>query len=115
MAGNGSGSDFWGFLRAALVLAALVVLTLLVIRHYGQDAQKAATILGIAAPVLAAVVGGTLGYYAGSTTGQATGAASVKQQLDSAVKTLDDHLLTGGAPPAEASQAIGELKGIAKV
>jgi hypothetical protein len=114
MAGNGSSSDFWGFLRAALVLAALVVLTLLVIRHYGQDAQKAATILGIAAPVLAAVVGGTLGYYAGSTTGQATGAANVKQQLEGAVKTLDTHL-AGGAPAPDASQAIGELKGIAKV
>jgi hypothetical protein len=114
MAGNGTGSDVWSFLRAALVLAALVVLTLLVIRHYGQDAQKAATILGIAAPVLAAVVGGTLGYYAGSSTGQVTGAANVKQQLDGAVKTLDAHL-AAGAPPPEASQAIGELKGIANV
>lgn len=96
------------------MLAALVVLTLLVIRHYGQDAQKAATILGIVAPVLAAVVGGTLGYYAGSTTGQASGAAKVKQQLDTPVKTLDAHL-AAGAPAAEASQAIGELKGMTRL
>jgi hypothetical protein len=116
-AGSASQStSVWDFLRAVLVLAALVVLVLLVIKHYGQDAQKAATILGIAAPILAAVVGGTLGYYAGSTTGQAAGAQKVKQQLDAPLKTLATHLsesASAGAPPsAKASQALGELKGM---
>jgi len=97
-----------------LVLAALVVLTLLVIRHYGQDAQKAATILGIAAPVLAAVVGGTLGYYAGANSGKATGEQKVKQHLAAPVQALDAHMATT-RPPTEASQAIGELKGLIKL
>jgi uncharacterized membrane protein YkvI len=115
-AGGSQSTSIWDFLRAVLVLGALVLLTLLVIKHYGQDAQKAATILGIAAPILAAVVGGTLGYYAGSSTGQAAGAQKVKQQLDAPIKALDAHLSEGAAggapPPAKASQAIGELKGM---
>jgi hypothetical protein len=113
---NGS-TNIWGFLRdflrAALVLTALVLLTLLVIKHYGQDAQKAATILGIAAPVLAAVVGGTLGYYAGSSTGQASGAAKVKQQLSEPVQTVESHL-AGAAPPDAVTKAVERLNTLAK-
>lgn len=95
MTGDGSGSTsttIWDLLRASLVLIALVVLTLLVIRHYGKDAQSAATILGIAVPILAAVVGGSLGYYAGSTSGAATGAAKLKQQLTEPVQAIDAHI-----------------------
>jgi hypothetical protein len=103
-----------------LVLAALVVLTLLVIKHYGSDAQKAATILGIAAPIFAAIVGGTLGYAAGATTGQAAGAQKVKQQLDVPVKALETHLSEAaagaGAPPSpDANKAIGVLKGLSSL
>jgi hypothetical protein len=112
-AGSSTGAGLWDFLRAALVLGALVILTLAVIHHYGGNAQKAATILGIAAPVLAAVVGGTLGYYAGNTTGAASGAAKVKQQLDGPVKALDSHMATS-APTSDASEALGALKSLAR-
>jgi len=114
--GSSSTTNVWDFLRAAIVLAALVVLTLAVTTHYGKNAQNAATILGITAPVLAAIVGGTLGYYAGNNTGKASGQEKgeekVKQNLGAPVKVLDSHLATAVAP-AEASRAIGELKGLA--
>jgi hypothetical protein len=115
---GGASTNVWDFARAALVLAALVVLTLLVIKHYGQNAQRAATILGIAAPVLAAIVGGTLGYYTGNNTGKASGEekgeVNVKQHLTSPLAVLDDHI-AGVEQPAEARQAIGELKTLAKL
>ena len=99
------------------MLAALVVLTLAVTAHYGKNAQSAATILGITAPVLAAIVGGTLGYYAGNNTGKASGEEKgeekVKQNLGAPVKVLDSHLAAAAEAPAEASRAIGELKGLA--
>jgi hypothetical protein len=106
-----------GLIRAVVVLAALVLLTLLVIKHYGQDVQKAAAILGIAVPIFAAVVGGTLGYAAGQTTGQASGASKVKEEISGPVKEIAQHLQEpgGAAPPAAASEALGELQGVANV
>jgi hypothetical protein len=113
---KGEGSGPWEFLRAAFVVVALVVLTLLVINHYGANSQDAATILGITAPILAAVVGGSIGYTAGSASGQATGAEKLKQQLDQPLRTLDTHI-TGaeGEVSGEAREALGELKGLSNL
>lgn len=110
------GSGPWEFLRAAFVVVALVVLTLLVIKHYGASSQDAATILGITAPILAAVVGGSIGYTAGSASGQATGAEKLKQQLDQPVRALDKHMAAAeGQVSGEFREALGELKGLSKL
>jgi hypothetical protein len=109
------GTGQWEFLRAAFVVVALVVLTVLVIEHYGMNSQDAATILGITAPILAAVVGGSIGYTAGNTSGQSTGANKLKHQLDDPVRALDRHLSEGEVSiSGEAREALGELKGLAK-
>jgi hypothetical protein len=109
---GGTSQAVWETLRALFVVVALVVLTLLVISHYGTNSQDAATILGIAAPILAAVVGGSLGYTAGASTGTATGETKLKQQLDQPIQALGEHIAKTEAS-TEASKALGELKGLA--
>jgi hypothetical protein len=69
------------------------------VRHYGSDTEKIAAVLGIAAPVLAAAFGVSIGYYSGNKAGQSTGKENAKKELSSklapVVDDLDGHLEQG--------------------
>jgi hypothetical protein len=96
-------TTLWDFLRGTVTAAALILLVYIVIHHYGQDETKAATILGVAVPVLAAIVGVSLGYYSGNKAGQAdgekAGSDAVKKQLVKQVTQLDTSLKRGILDP----------------
>ena len=97
-----AAANVWSFAIALVVIGALVGLTVFLVRHYG-DVKDAASILGIAAPVLGAAFGATIGYAAGSTKGKADGEKSAKKYIKA---KLADKL-------AQAEQAVRGL--VAKI
>jgi hypothetical protein len=107
-ASTASETNGWDVLRALLVLAALVILTIALVKHYDQDEKKAAAILGIAAPVLAAIVGVTLGYATGNTKGKATGEAQGRKKIAQHVREVLDRPEPEG--PADDASRLRDLR-----
>ncbi len=100
--GDGSAApaaaNVWSLAIALVVVSALIVLTVFLVRHY-EDVKDAASILGIAAPVLAAAVGVALGFAAGGAKGKADGEKNAKNFIKA---KLADKL-------AQAEQAVRDL------
>lgn len=92
-------TNLWDFLMALVVCGALVVLVVVLIGKYDADTEKVTSVLGVAAPVLAAAFGVTLGYYSGNKAGEATGkkkgAQEVAGQVAGVVDTLDERIGKG--------------------
>lgn len=86
--GNGAPSTLgnatvWDLARVVVVVAALVYLTVFLVRHY-TDSKDAISVLGVVVPVFAAAFGVTLGYYTGNQSGKAQGAANKEQAVKNA-------------------------------
>ena len=79
-AGLGAGHNQWDVLIVLIVVAGLVALTFLVVEIAPADA---ANILGVVAPVLAAVFGISIGAYAGKAVGKQQGRQQGKQEVKS--------------------------------
>jgi len=88
-----TSTNIFDVLMALVVCGALVVLVLVLIDKYDGDTEKVTSILGVAAPVLAAAFGVSLGYYSGNKAGEANGKkkgkAEVKQQSSTALQELE--------------------------
>jgi hypothetical protein len=84
----------WDAVIALIVVGALVLLVVFLVRHY-KNSSDAATILGIAAPVLAAAFGVSLGYWSGEKKGAATGEKEGKNQVADQLKPVLDKLHAG--------------------
>ena len=116
------GRNRWDFFTALAAVAFLAVMTWVLIKHYGQDASKAGTILGILVPAIGALFGVTLGYAAGSTSGQVKGAADAKKQIKekltgdlNRLQTQTDPVVTqiqqaGESPPGAGSVMLGDAE-----
>jgi hypothetical protein len=78
-------------LLVAVILGALVGLTIFVVDHYHAHSTDAATILGIVVPAFAtigaAAFGLTVAYKAGAAKGEASGAAQAKDAAEQAVSS----------------------------
>jgi hypothetical protein len=107
-AGLGAGHNQWDVLIVLIVVAGLVALTFLVVEIAPADA---ANILGVVAPVLAAVFGISIGAYAGKAVGKQQGRQQGKQevksqlqeplqQLQAKTRTSADILRTSAESPA---------------
>lgn len=110
----------WDVLVIAVILAALIGLTVYVVHHYSTSTD-AATILGIVVPAVAtigaAVFGVRVAYQAGSAKGQSQGAATAKKEvasrlLDPVTKALEavanthDSITTAGASAPGSSDVV---------
>lgn len=98
-----TGTNIWDAAIAVIVVGALLVLVIYLVAEYGTDTEKIAAVLGVAAPVLAAAFGVTLGYFTGTKKGEASGEKKAKRQLKATieplVRTLEDDLERGVLQP----------------
>ena len=96
-------AERWDFARVALVVCALVGVTVFLALHYTSE-KDAAGMLGIVVPVLTAIIGLKLGYQTGSTAGMAQGMAAGQADKAKAVRegrqALAQHLLDLTSPEA---------------
>lgn len=104
----------WDFLRAFIVIGGLVVIIIFLVGHYSSE-RDVAGVLGIAAPVLAAAVGVSIGYGSGNRAGRAEGesrkAAAVKEGRKALAQYLADLADAPGAEGAEAQAAVlGQIR-----
>jgi hypothetical protein len=109
--------NLWDAMVALIVVGALVVLVVYLVRHYGSDTEKIAAVLGIAAPVLAAAFGVSIGYYSGNKTGQTTGKEKGKKEMASklyqAAEALETQPRERGEGADSIARAAERLRGIA--
>src|SRR4051794_39009962 len=97
------GRNLYDLLTVLVALSFLLAVTVFLARHYGRDAAKAGTILGILVPAVGAVFGVTIAYQAGTAKGHAKGEQAgrasgneqakneVKQVLGPRLQELDEH------------------------
>jgi hypothetical protein len=80
---SGATTNVWDYVKDAtrglLVLAALIYLTVFLVRHYAH-VKDVTTVLGVVIPVLTAALGAAVGAAAGNATGQANKNEAVRQQ-----------------------------------
>jgi hypothetical protein len=108
-----TGTNLWDALIALFIVGGLVGLVYLLLDEYGDDTERIAAVLGIAAPVLAAGFGVTLGYFTGKEKGEATGQKRGRQEVAAkfadAVRSLEDE---GRIEDTTSRLAVERLKGI---
>lgn len=75
-----AGTNVWDAVVALVVVGALVALAFKLVTEYGDDTEKITSVLGVAAPVLAAAFGVSIGYFSGKAKGQATGEEEGKRK-----------------------------------
>jgi hypothetical protein len=79
-----TGRNLYDLLTVVAALAFLLAVTMFLVDHYGADASKAGTILGILIPAIGAIFGVTIAYRTGTSNGRAAG----KEQGRSEAKQL---------------------------
>jgi hypothetical protein len=96
------GRNVWDAATALIVVGALVFLVVFLSKHY-TTLNDVTTVLGIAAPVLAAAFGVSLGYWSGEKKGQAAGKTNGQKQVASQLvpiaNSLERHLGVGIIDP----------------
>jgi hypothetical protein len=112
------GANVWNAVIALIVIGALVVLVFRLVDKYGSDTEKITSVLGVAAPVLAAAFGVTIGYFSGNERGKAkgeqTGKAKILKAIKPHVEALDSTVQPTGLEAAGAQDVrnrIENLKG----
>lgn len=85
------GVNLYELIRAVVVVAALVYVTVFLVRHY-TEVKDVTAVLGIVVPVLAAVVGISLGYWSGNANGKAKGESGKAQATQIAKHELASKL-----------------------
>ena len=105
-----TGANVWDAVIALIVIGALVVLAFKLIDKYGSDTEKITSVLGVAAPVLAAAFGVTLGYFSGNEKGKATGEKAGKQQALEKIRPHVEAIDSQLQPGAEAVGGQGALR-----
>jgi hypothetical protein len=87
-----SGASKWDAVITLIVVSALVGVIVFLVEKYGTDTEKIAAVLGVAAPVLAAAFGVSIGYYTGTKKGEAEGKEKGKSDMTSTLRPLVDTL-----------------------
>jgi hypothetical protein len=82
--------------RALAVLVVVVVLTVYLVDHYGQDETKAVAVLGVVASILGAVMGFSIGSTAGKAVGEKGKADAVKAGRSRLVEHLRNQMQPAG-------------------
>jgi len=91
-----AGTNGWDVLLALVICLTLAGIVAFLVVKYDKRTKDVTAVLGVAAPVLAAAFGVSIGYYSGNKTGQAAGEKKgrkdVATKVKGAVDTLDERL-----------------------